>query len=125
MAPRIRLGDRREYVRFEVAGHLWATLGVGQRAVICNIGSGGALLAARLPPGLRSMRSAQIALRDSGADVIVSVRHVSPMTTAPDEDRFLLGVEFINASPKARADIDRLVHGRTNPPTDPAAQPHT
>lgn len=116
MAPRNRLGDRREYVRFEVAGHLWAALGLAQRVVIRNIGQGGALLEATLPPGLRSMKSAQIALPGSSAEVIVSVRHVSPMTTTPDEDRFLVGVEFMSASPDARADIDRLVQARTPPP---------
>jgi hypothetical protein len=115
MSPRVRLGDRREHTRFEVAGHLWAALSLGQRVVIRNIGTGGALLEAKLPPGLRTMRSGQIALRDGGADVIVSVRHVSPMTTVPGDDRVLLGVEFINVSPDARADIDRLVHGTPNP----------
>lgn len=115
MAPRMRLGDRRECARFEVAGHLWVALGVDQRVVIRNIGSGGALLEARLPPGLRSIRSAQIALSESGPEVIVSVRHVSPMTTLPDDDRFLLGVEFISVSPEARVDIDRLVQARSAP----------
>ena len=114
MAPRIRLGDRRECVRFEVAGNLWAALGVDQRVVIRNIGPGGALLEARLPPALRSLRSAQIALGESGAEVIVSVRHVSPMTTSTDEDCFLLGVEFINVSPEARTGIDRLMDRATD-----------
>jgi hypothetical protein len=118
MAPRNRLGDRREYVRFDVSGHLWAALGVGQRVIIRNIGVGGALIEARLPSGMRSIRSAQIALRESGPEVFVSVRHVSPMTTAPDEDRFLLGGEFVNVSPEARSDIDLLVQSRTAPPPD-------
>jgi hypothetical protein len=117
MGPRVRLGDRREYVRFEVAGHLWVALGVGQQVVIRNVCSGGALLEARLPAALRSIRSAQIALRESGPEVNVSVRHVSPMTTAPDEERFLIGVEFVNLSPEARADVDHLVQaGQPLPP---------
>ena len=118
MAPRIRLGDRREYARFEVAGTFWAALGVDQRVVIRNIGPGGALNEVRLPLALRSVRSAQIALGESGEDVIVSVRHVSPMTTSADEDCFLLGVEFINVSDEARTGIDRLVHRATDSPAN-------
>ncbi len=109
MAAKRRLGDRREHLRFEVAGQLWASLDMKDRVVLKNIGVGGALIEATLGPGMRSIRAAQIALRERGPEVNVLVRHITPISASPTEDRFLMGLEFVNLSSSARADIDRLV----------------
>ena len=103
------MGDRREHLRFEVAGQLWASLDMSERVVLRNIGVGGALIEAKLSPGVRSIRAAQISLRDRGPELNVLVRHVTPVSNAPDEERFLVGLEFVNISPSDRADIDRFV----------------
>lgn len=109
MDSKRRLGDRREHVRFDVAGQLWASLELSEQVVLRNIGGGGALVEAKLPEAIRTARTAQIDLGGRGREVNVIVRHVSPVTTAPENERYLLGLEFINLSPDAQADIDQFV----------------
>ena len=103
------LADRRGHLRFDVSGQLWASLDFKESVILRNIASGGALIEARLTPGLRSIRTAQIALREKGPELNVVVRHMAPVSTAPDEDRYLVGVEFVNLSPAVRADLEAFV----------------
>src|SRR5581483_10912566 len=102
---RRRLGDRREHLRFEVAGHLWASVGIRESVVLRNIGIGGALIETRLPQPVGTVRTAQLSLLDRGPELEVIVRHVEPLTPDPDEQRYRVGVEFVNVSPVMR---DRL-----------------
>ena len=107
--PRSRLGDRREHVRFEVAGQLWAALDVATPVVVKNIGFGGALVETRLAPGLSSVRAVHMSLREHGPALSVVVRHLSPLSASADEDRYLVGLEFIHLTPSARSEVERWV----------------
>jgi hypothetical protein len=113
-----RLGDRREHLRFEVAGQLWASVDFGEQVVLRNIATGGALIETSLPCVAKPIRAAQIAFHERGAELNVIVRHVSPVTGSPDGGtRYLVGLEFVNVSPAQRVDIERLVddwHDRAN-----------
>jgi hypothetical protein len=111
MVLKRRLGDRREYLRFEVAGQLWCGLDRSERVVLRNIASGGALVEAGLTSGLKSMRAAQLRLEKDGPRLDVVVRHIEPL--AEDGDRYLVGLEFVNLSPATRAEVDRFVHDWT------------
>lgn len=118
MTSQSRLGDRREHLRFEVAGQLWASVDFGEQVVLRNIAPGGALVETSLTCVSKPIRAAQIAFRERGAELNVIVRHVSPVAAPPDgSPRYLVGLEFVNVSPAQRADIDRLVddwHDRAN-----------
>jgi hypothetical protein len=110
MTPQSRLGDRREYLRFEVAGQLWASVDFGEQAVLRNIAPGGALVETSLPCVSKPIRAAQIAFQERGAELNVIVRHVSPASASPDGGtRYLVGLEFVNVSPAQHLDIERLV----------------
>ena len=107
MPTRAQLGDRREYLRFSSAGALWASLERVEHVVVRNLSLRGALV--EVPAGLQSMRIAHIALHDDGPVVDAVVRHASPASDAPEEDRFLVGLEFVNLSEDARANLTRMV----------------
>ena len=109
MPSRNRLADRREYVRYETTGQLWADRYLASPAVVRNLGIRGALIETRLPPEMKAIRAAQVALRDSGPVLNAIVRHVTPVTSEPEEDRHLVGLEFVNPSPSARAEIDAIL----------------
>ncbi len=113
-----RLGDRREHLRFEVAGQLWASVDFGEQVVLRNIATGGALVETSLPCVSKPIRAAQIAFHERGAELNVIVRHVTPVTVSPDGgSRYLVGLEFVNVSPAQRVEIQRLVddwHERAN-----------
>jgi len=109
MAAKNRLGDRREHLRYDVSGQLWGSLDLSERVVLRNIAPGGALIEARLTPGMRSVRAAQILLHERGPQMNVIVRHMSPLSAAPDEDRYLVGVEFVNLSAAAQVELDQFV----------------
>ena len=107
MATRDQLGDRREYLRFNSAGQLWASLGRVERVVVRNLSLSGALV--EVPVGLQSMRIAQIAMQDHGPVIDAVARHASPASDEPQEDRFLIGLEFVNLSEDDRANLFRMV----------------
>ena len=109
MAPRSQLGDRREHVRFDITGQLWAALDLNARVIVRNIGTGGALVEATLTPGLRSIRVAQMSIREQGPQLNVVVRHMSPLSDNSGEDRYLVGLEFIHLSETAQSEVERLV----------------
>jgi len=114
MPSRNRLADRRENVRFETTGQLWADRYLASPAVLRNLGLRGALIETRLPPAMNAIRAAQVALRDGGPVLNAIVRHVTPVTSAPEEDRHLVGLEFVNPSPSARAEIDAMLRAAGN-----------
>jgi hypothetical protein len=109
MAGRSHLGDRREHTRFDVTGQLWTALDVDVRVVLRNIGVGGALVEARLAPGMRTIAVARISIRESGPPVNVVVRHMTPVSSAPGEDRYLVGLEFVHLSAVAQSQVEQLV----------------
>ena len=63
-----------------------------------------------VPAGLQSLRIAHLTLPDHGPVVDAVVRHASPASDAPQEDRFLVGLEFVNLSEAARANLVLMVN---------------
>jgi hypothetical protein len=110
VSPKSRLGDRREHLRFNATGQLWASLNFGERVVLRNLATGGALVEATLTSTSRPIRTAHISLPGDGPGVDAVVRHVSPVAdSARGSDRYLVGLEFVGISASERADIERLV----------------
>jgi hypothetical protein len=109
MTAKTRLGDRREHTRFDVTGQLWAALDLSAPVVVRNIGVGGALVEARLTPGLRSLRGAQISIHEQGPPLTVVVRHLSPLSDAAGEDCYLVGLEFMHLSAAAQSEVEAVV----------------
>ena len=110
-----RLGDRRTHVRFDVAGQLWAALDLGSPVVLRNIGLGGALVEAKLAPGLQSLRAAQLSLREHGPRFSVVVRHMQSLSESAEDQRYLLGLEFVHLSATAQSEVERLVQQGDEP----------
>ena len=113
MGQKHRLGDRREHVRFDVSGQLWASLETIERAVLRNIAMGGALVEARLPPGIRTPRLANVAFGAHGPDVNAIIRHVAPLSTDDESHRYLVGLEFVNLSPANRESLEEFIRERS------------
>jgi len=109
MVANRQMGDRRAQVRYDISGQLWGALTVHAPIVLKNIAPGGALLEVRASAGLKSLRTGQIVLREDGPELNVVVRHINPASSIPGEDRYLVGVEFVNLSAAARADVERCV----------------
>jgi len=109
MSSRNRLGDRREHLRFDISGQLWASLDFGERVIVRNMTAGGMLVEASLLSAFKPIRAAQLAFEERTSPITVIVRHVSPVPEAPQPDRFLVGLEFVNLSPSQQVDLERLV----------------
>jgi hypothetical protein len=109
MTAKNRLGDRREHLRFEINGQLWASLDFDERVIVHNLTTGGMLVETSLTPALRPVRAAQVAFEERHPRTTVIVRHVSPASDALPGDRYLVGLEFVNLSPSQQIDLERLV----------------
>jgi hypothetical protein len=106
-----RLGDRRTDLRFEIIGQLWGSLETVERLPLRNLTRGGALVESRLPVNPEMVRSVRLALGDQANDIQVRVRHVTSEKIA-DNERFLVGLEFVDPSASALDQIDRIVAAR-------------
>lgn len=120
MAYKDRLGDRRGDLRFEIIGQLWGSLEVFERLPLHNIGRGGALVESPLPLNADTVHGVRLMLAGEPNDVQVKVRHVTPLREAAGE-RYLIGVEFVNASVGTLDQIDRMVAAAMGQPTIPEA----
>jgi len=111
------LGDRREHVRFDVTGRLWASLEFHERVVVRNIAPGGALVEARWLGAHEETRAVQIVLRAGWPELSAITRHVSRLTDEPGDDRYLIGLEFTHLSPAASENLERFIRdwARENP----------
>ncbi len=58
---------------------------------------------------MKAVRVGQFWLRGNGPELTAVVRHRSPLTDAPGEDRYLLGLEFVNLSTSERAELEEFV----------------
>ncbi len=110
MSLKNRLGDRREHLRFDITGQLWASLDFGERVIVRNLTAGGMLVETSLMSAFKPIRAAQVAFEDRTSPITVIVRHVSPVQEAAQNDRYLVGLEFVNLSPSQQVDLERLVH---------------
>jgi hypothetical protein len=115
------LGDRRGAMRYHVVGELWASVEVHDSVVIRNISPGGALLESRIGPTLRAVGAAYLRL-GRGPDLMIAVRHVTPLPLPPTHPRFLLGVEFVQLSNAARSALELFVQTRTAVSSDPSVR---
>jgi hypothetical protein len=106
-----RLGDRRGDLRFEIIGQLWGSLETVDNLPLLNLARGGALVESRLPINPEMVRSVRLALGDQVNDIQVRVRHVTA-EKVDGADRFLVGLEFVEPSASALAQIDRIVAAR-------------
>lgn len=113
------MADRREQLRFELTGQLWASLDITAPIVIRDLGIGGALVETTLPGNWSALRIAEVCLWHDGPTVSAVVRHITPVAGGPEEGRHLIGLEFMNMSASAHADIVRFVTSTA----DPGAQP--
>jgi hypothetical protein len=109
MGKNVRLGDRREYLRFDVSGQLWGSFERAEHVLLKNISNAGALIEATLPTALKSIRAAQVLLRDGAVQLNAVVRHLSPVPDATRPDRVLVGLEFVHVSASAQDELDRIV----------------
>ena len=114
------MADCREQRRFELTGQLWASLDITAPIVIRNLGIGGALVETTLPGNWSALRIAEVCLWHDGPTVSAVVRHITPVTDAPEEGRHLIGLEFMNMSPSAHADIVRFVTSTADSDPQPA-----
>src|SRR6266705_999486 len=109
MGQKHRLGDRREHMRFDMSGQLWASLEKVDRVVLRNIVEGGALVEARLPPGIRTPRLAHVTFGEKGPEMNAVIRHVSAVSPDDEGDRCRVGLEFVNPSPESREGVERFI----------------
>ncbi len=106
-----RLGDRRTDLRFEIIGQLWGSLETVDYLPLRNLARGGALVEAWTPPNPEVFRAVRFGFDGTMHDVPVRVCHVTPRRTA-EGDHYLVGLQFVEPSAAALAQIDRIVEAR-------------
>jgi hypothetical protein len=109
MSLKHRLGDRREHLRFDISGQLWASLDFGERVIVRNLTTSGMLIETSLLSAFKPIRAAQLAFEERASPITVIVRHVSPLQETAQTSRFLVGLEFVNLSPSQQIELERLV----------------
>lgn len=109
-----RWGDRRQELRFEIVGDVWASLEVRPAFRLVNVGEGGALieLPFPLPAGCRC--SISLTAGDAAARVTAIVRHISPSAGRNGSCR--IGIEFENVDPEARDQLGALLRKAAGSP---------
>ena len=115
-----RLGDRRTDLRFEIIGQLWGSLETVESHPLVNLARGGALIETRARLNPDAVRSVRFAFNGTSHDIQVKVRHVKS-EPAPDGERYLVGLEFVEPGAAALDQIDRVVAARpaeTNPASE-------
>ena len=104
MVANRRLGDRRNEMRFEIVGDLWATLTTAQPLPLVNLGPGGLLVESHDPLVVGSAQRLRLRLRNEMTEVGATVKHVRPAPGRPD--RYLVGLAFLELTETARRVID-------------------
>lgn len=103
-----RLDDRRRRERYEVMGRLWATLESTEPLRLRDVGTGGAMVESRELLRPDSVRRVRLAVNGVTSDVQVRVRHSRRLEDG-GEDRYLVGLEFVDPEPAVAAELDRLI----------------
>jgi hypothetical protein len=106
-----RLGDRRTDLRFEIIGQLWGSLETVEPHPLVNLARGGALIESRTRLNPDAVRAVRFQFNGTSHDIPVKVRHVTS-EPAPDGERFLVGLEFVEPSAAALEQIDKVVAAR-------------
>jgi len=99
------LGDRRGHLRFDVTGHLWASISATADVTLRNITTRGALVEAPASRLWQTLRTLTIGLR-ADLDVTGIVKHISGAPT--ESGHLLIGLEFVHVSPEALVELERL-----------------
>ena len=107
MTPNERLGDRRDGLRFEIIGELWATLVTTTSLPVVNVGTGGVLVESSGPLAVGSQQRARLSLGNVATELAATVRHCTPMQGRPD--RYLVGLAFGDLPADARRQIEAIV----------------
>jgi hypothetical protein len=105
-------GDRRSRVRFEVFGAFWGTFDAGDAVRVHNLTHHGALIEAHQPLAVESVQSVCLLLDGQPAVADARVRHLKPSS---EQDRYLVGVEFLSAPTAFVEAVDRLMAYRAYP----------
>ena len=112
MTLKERLGDRRSDLRFEIIGQLWGSLETIEPLPLRNVGRGGALVESRLPLPLDSVQGVRLVYQGRASDLHARVRHVAPIVGPEGGERYLIGLEFVDAGEEVLTHIDHLVAAR-------------
>ena len=107
MAQKERLGDRRDGLRFEIIGEVWATLMTTSSLPIVNVGTGGVLVESAGPLIVGSQQKARLSLGDVATELAATVKHCTPMQGRPD--RYLIGLAFVDLPADALRQIQAAV----------------
>ena len=106
------MGDRRQRIRCEVDGRLWASLNVDAEVVLHNVSTRGALIETPTGAPFKPVRVVRLNLYDGGPAIDAVVRHVrSAPTPGEPGNRHLVGLEFVNMAPAIVRDVERFVRG--------------
>ena len=100
-------GDRRQDLRFDITGTFWVSLYQTSESRLRNISTAGALVEVPAGPPWSSLRTMALSLRAGGVPIIGVVMHQSPEPSTPG--RQLVGLEFIQMSPAALAELQAFV----------------
>lgn len=106
--------DRRSRVRFEAFGAFWGTFDAGDAVRVHNLTRQGALIQTHQPLAVESIQSVRLMVDGEPATADVRVCHLRP-AAAGDDGGYLVGVEFLAASPAFADAVDRLVAYRAFP----------
>ena len=112
MSNQTRGPDRRGKLRFEIVGRLRGTLVAEEELVLHNISRGGALVVSSRPVTVDSVYTVRLQ-SDAAHDTFEArVRHVR----RSHDDRYLIGLEFVELEPDVSAHLDRLTTQDQPPP---------
>lgn len=110
---RSTLGDRRAAMRFDLSNHAWGSLETRDAVPIRNIGKGGMLIEASLPPRMASNDRVHLELAEHASVAQGRVAHVTSIRDVLAGDRYLIGYAFVDVEPATSAHIDRLTGSRS------------
>jgi hypothetical protein len=116
-----RLGDRRSDLRFEIIGQLWGSLDAVEPLPLRNVSRGGALVESRLPLPSDAVHGVRLAYNARTTALQARVRHVTPIYGPAGNERYLIGLEFVEVHEAELEQIDNLVaanSGRQKPPME-------
>lgn len=105
-------GDRRGQVRFEVFGAFWGTFDAGDAVRVRDLTPHGALIEAHQPLAVESIQSVCLMFDGQPATADARVRH---LRATSEQDRYLVGVEFLNKSTAFLDAVERLITYRACP----------
>jgi hypothetical protein len=105
----MRLADRRGVTRFEIVGELWGSAEALETLTVCNLAPEGALVESATALAVGSVQPLRLTQGSSSAELRAAVRHLSPVYLDGGEQRYRVGLEFLNVDEKAAGCIGSLM----------------